>query len=88
MVIREHHLYEIVTYFKKNLRKGYPQETLLQALQNQGYAKLAIEKGLAIAQDELAQEAPQLKAKPVIRREVISPASIEDSKPFWKRFFS
>lgn len=86
MVIKEHHLYHIVDYFKKNLRKGYPKETLQQALIRQGYARLSIQKALEIAQDELAQEAPQLKSKPVIKREAVEEVKIE-SKPFWKRFF-
>ncbi|OIO44078.1 hypothetical protein CO038_04105 [Candidatus Pacearchaeota archaeon CG_4_9_14_0_2_um_filter_39_13] len=87
MVIREHHLYEIVSYFKKNLKKGYPQGTLVQALVNQGYAKIPIEKGLAIARDELANEAPKLNTKPVIKREIVGPRIEFDKKPFWKKFF-
>lgn len=79
----------LVAYFKKNLRKGYTEESLRWALINQGYSRLIVEKTLSRANKELAEEAPLLKAKPVIKHEVFDQEDnpVKVKKPWWKRIF-
>jgi len=80
---------KIVDYFKKNLKKGYTEDSLRWALINQGYSKISVEDAIMIANRELAQAAPLLKDKPVIKHEIIDEEgkTIEIKKSFWKRFF-
>mgnify|MGYP001562521425 FL=1 len=79
---------KIVDYLKKNLKKGYPLESLKWALVKQGYSRTIVDLAIKEANAELAREAPVLKEKPVITHEIIG----EDDKPvqkksWWKRFF-
>tara|TARA_Y100000310_G_scaffold317241_1_gene369899 strand:- start:11364 stop:11645 length:282 start_codon:yes stop_codon:yes gene_type:complete len=83
---------EIVSYIKKNVKKGYTEESLKWALMGQGYSKLEVEKGLKRAHMELAQQAPLLDAKPKITYEIVEPrehaVKVEsDSRPLWKKLF-
>lgn len=80
---------ELAEYVKKNLKKGYPQESLKWALVNQGHSKREVEKALKRVEEQLASEAPILETKPLINYEVIEPkdAVVEEKKSFWKRFF-
>ena len=80
---------DLVNYIKRNLKKGYTKESLKWALLNQGYSKIEVERALRKVDFELAQEAPQLEAKPNIKREVLSPKKQihEEKKGFWKRLF-
>jgi len=64
---------EIVTYLKKNFKKGYTQESLRWALLNQNYSKIEVERAMRRANEELANEAPILKTKPEIEHKIISP---------------
>ena len=79
----------LVEYFKKNLKKGYTEESLKWALINQGYSRSMIDSALERTHKELAEEAPILKEKPVIKYELLDennrPISIR--KPWWKRIF-
>lgn len=61
----------LIQYFKKNLRKGYTEDSLRWALVNQGYSRPIIENALQTATRELAEEAPLVKEKPVIKHEVL-----------------
>ncbi len=73
-------------YVKKNLKKGYPVETLRVALINQGYIRNSIDDAIRIALNELAKEAPVVKDKPQIEHEVIVEEPIvEEKKSFWKK---
>ena len=76
-------------YLKKNLKKGYTSDSLKWTLVNQGYSKVAIERALEIVNKELAEKAPILKEKPVIKYEIIdendNPITIK--KSFFKRIF-
>jgi len=78
---------KVVDYFKKNLLKGYTIDTLRWALINQGYSRTLVERAIVQANKELAEKAPILKEKPVIKYEIIG----EDDKPitlkksFWKK---
>jgi len=80
---------KIVDYFKRNLTKGYPSDSLKWALINQGYSRAIVEMALEQANKELAEKAPILKDKPVIKYEIIDehdqPVTIK--KSWWKRTF-
>jgi len=80
---------KIVDYFKKNLKKGYTEDSLRWALINQGYSKISVEDALRRVHKELAEKAPILKEKPVIKYEILDEEgkTIEIKKSFWKRFF-
>ena len=79
----------LVDYFKKNLTKGYTIDSLKWALINQGYSRVAIESAIHQVNKELAEKAPLLKEKPVIKYEIVdendNPITIK--KPWWKRVF-
>lgn len=62
---------QLVNYVKRNLKKGYTVESLKWALVDQGHSKMQIEKAMKRAEEELSQEAPILKTKPTIKREII-----------------
>lgn len=80
---------KIVDYVKKNLKKGYTEDSLRWALINQGYSKISVEDALRRVHMELAQKAPILKEKPVIKYEILDEDNnpIEIKKSFWKRIF-
>ncbi len=76
-------------YFKRNLTKGYPSDSLKWALIKQGYSRAIVEMALEQANKELAEKAPILKDKPVIKYEIIDehdqPVTIK--KSWWKRLW-
>ena len=78
---------KLVDYFKKNLAKGYTQESLRWALINQGYIRPAIEQSLKQANKELAEKAPILKEKPIINYELVDGNNnpIYIKKSWWRR---
>jgi hypothetical protein len=83
---------KLVDYLKKNLKKGYPVDTLRIALINQGYLRTTIDEALKDAMNEMAKEAPTIKEKPQIEHEVVEevPADetpVVEKKSFWKRLF-
>jgi len=80
---------KLINYFKKNLSKGYTPDSLRFALINQGYGKASVDIALEQANKELAEKAPVLKEKPVIKYEIIDEYNkpIVIKKPFWKRLF-
>ena len=77
----------LINYFKRNLKKGYTSGALKVALVNQGYSKVAVEEALKRANSELAEKAPIIKEKPVIKYEIIDEDDkvIEIKKSWWKR---
>lgn len=79
----------LVKYFKKNFKKGYPAESLRWALIRQGYSRNLVEKAMEQANKELAQEAPELKEKPKITYEIVDENNnpIIIKRPWWKRLF-
>lgn len=83
------HIRKIAEYYKKNIKKGYTPDALKWALINQGYQRFSVEKGIEIANQELAREAPILETKPVITHEIITESgeTMEVKKPWWKRIF-
>ncbi len=80
---------KIIDYFKKNLAKGYTLDSLKWALIDQGYSRAIVEIALEQANKELAEKAPILKEKPVIKYEIIDeydkPITIK--KSWWRRFW-
>jgi hypothetical protein len=79
----------LIDYFKKNLTKGYTSSTLKVALINQGYSRVAVEEALERAIAGLAEKAPVLKEKPIIKYEIIDQNDkvIKIKKHFLKRLF-
>lgn len=82
---------KLTEYIKKNLKKGYPLDTLKIALVNQGYSRSIIDEAIKLAMQELAKEAPALKEKPQIEHEILvedTTLPILENKPsFFKRLF-
>jgi len=76
-------------YFKKNLKKGYTEESLKWALIKQGHSRTVVERAIAQLHKELAEKAPILKEKPTIRYQIIDENNnpIEIKKSWWKRIF-
>jgi len=79
----------LIDYLKKNLTKGYTIDSLKFALINQGYSRPIVEMAIEKANKELAEKAPIIKEKPVIKYEIIdekdNPITIK--KSFWKWLF-
>ena len=79
----------LVEYIRKNLGKGYTLDSLKWALINQGYSRTEVAKAIDEFNKTLAEKAPILKEKPIIKYEIYG----EDNKPiklkvpWWKRFF-
>lgn len=82
---------KLTEYLKKNLKKGYPIETLRVALVGQGYSRALIDEAIKDATESLAKEAPILKEKPQIEHEVVEekPTVVEapEKKGFFKTLF-
>lgn len=78
---------ELVSYIKKNLKKGYTKDSLKWALVAQGHSKIEVDKALRITDLELAKDAPFLRTKPEIKYEILEPPNaIIEKKPFWKKW--
>lgn len=79
----------LVEYFKKNLKKGYPEESLKWALINQGYSRIMVDAALENMHKEFAEKAPVIKEKPKIIYQVLdeNDKPINFRKPWWKRIF-
>ncbi len=79
----------IARYIKKNLSKGYTLDSLKWALINQGYPRASIDLAIKQVHKDLAEKAPVLKEKPVIKYEIYDKDDnpIKIKKKFWKKFF-
>ena len=64
---RDDYIRQLVNYFKKNLSKGYTAESLKWALVKQGYSRTEISKALDVTTIEMAESAPKLIEKPMIK---------------------
>ena len=62
---------KLVAYIKKNLSKKYTQDALRWALIDQGYSRSAVDSAIEQANKELAEKAPILKEKPIIKHQII-----------------
>ena len=77
----------LVEYVKRNLKKGYPVDTLKIALVNQGYMRPTVDEAVQEAMKQMAIEAPVIKEKPEIEHEIIVEEPVVEKKSFWKRLF-
>ena len=80
----------LIDYFKKNLGKGYDEQTLRIALINQGYPRTAIELSLNQAKKELSSFKSLSSEKPKIKYEVVDEEGNvlqrTSKKSWWKKF--
>ncbi|MCA9488013.1 MAG: hypothetical protein KC516_03560 [Nanoarchaeota archaeon] len=78
---------QLVDYFKRNLKKGYPSDSLKFSLISQGYSRVAVEQAFTKANQELAEKAPPFKEKPVIIHQILdendNPVHVKRS--FWSK---
>lgn len=84
---------KLIEYLKKNLKKGYPIDTLRIALINQGYLRVTIDEAMKEAINELAKDAPAIKEKPQIEHEIYTEEPKEEipiieKKSFWEKITS
>ncbi len=77
----------LVEYIKRNLKKGYPTDTLKIALINQGYMRPTVDEAFQEAIKQMASEAPVIKEKPEIEHEIIVDEPVVEKKSFWKKLF-
>ena len=79
---------QLIDYFKKNLNKNYPENSLRFALESQGYSKVAVADALETAHKEIAESVPKLKEKPIIKYEFYNendqPIEVEPFT-FWEK---
>ena len=63
--------HQLVDYFIRNLEsKKYTGDSLKFALINQGYSRVAVSQAYDEAIKKMAEKAPVLKEKPIIKHEV------------------
>lgn len=88
MNLSKNYIRQLADYIKRNLKKGYTEDSLKWALVNQGHSKIEVEKAMHLVNSELVAEAPVLETKPEIKFEVVEPKQEEKKKGgFWKNFF-
>lgn len=78
---------QLIEYFKKNIGKGYDEDSLKFALINQGNSRALVDKAIFEAKKELSLERPKVvrEEKPEI---TITEEPVEEPKKSWfKRFF-
>lgn len=71
---------QIADHVKKNISKGYTSESIKYSLMSQGYSRTSVEKAIALANKQLAEEIPQLVEKPVITRKVLGVDELDTIK--------
>ena len=83
---------KLTEYIKKNMSKGYTSESLRWALINQRHSRVDVDKAIAQANKELAEQAPVVeKEKPKIKHELYDADNklikIKVHKPFFLKKF-
>jgi hypothetical protein len=81
------YLQQLANYIKSNLAKGYTLDSLKVSLTNQGYSRIAINNAIALANQQLAQNAPPMKERPVITYKAYQEEPIEKPKKSLKHIF-
>ncbi len=76
---------QLTDYIKKNLSKGYTEDTLKFSLISQGYSKISIDRAIELANRDLAKTIPLIKEKPQISYKITPNMPVR--KSFWKRIF-
>ena len=98
MDIPKNHISQLAEYIKKNLQKGYPEDTLRYSLLSQGYSRISIDNAIEQAQKALATKLKPMKEKPRITYKIITEdesGKTEEKeilvsglkRPWWKRMF-
>tara|TARA_Y100000310_G_scaffold338728_1_gene429258 strand:- start:1235 stop:1537 length:303 start_codon:yes stop_codon:yes gene_type:complete len=62
---------QLSEYIRKNLAKGYNQDTLKFSLMSQGYSRITVENALEKANKELATKIEPVKEKPRITYTIV-----------------
>ncbi len=78
---------QLIEYFKKNIGKGYTEDSLKFALVGQGNSRAIVDKALIEAKRELSVESPKVikEEKPEI---TVTEEPVEEPKKSWfRRFF-
>jgi SOS response regulatory protein OraA/RecX len=84
---------QLADHIKRNLAKGYTIESLKYSLLQQGYSRTSIEKSIEIANKQMAQEAPKMVEKPVIKFQTIDDSEMaqkvasQEEGGFFKKLF-
>ena len=84
----EGYIQQLADYIKRNLAKGYTLDSLRIALENQDYSKISIEQAIELAHKQLAESAPKMQEKPVIKYHFEPVEVVEEKKSFWQRIKS
>jgi len=79
---------KVIEYIRKNIKKGYPIETLKIALINQNYSRALIDEAIKEVLNQMAKEAPIIKEKPLIEHEIIIEDNDSSKESKRKGFFS
>jgi SOS response regulatory protein OraA/RecX len=77
---------QLADYLKKNISKGYTMNSLKWALINQGHSRTEIQMAIELANKQMAEAAPKMIEKPVIKFETEPPME-EKKKGFFARLF-
>lgn len=86
---------QLADHIKKNLIKGYTADSLKYSLMKQGYSRTCVEKSLELANKQLAESAPKMVEKPIIKYAVVDDADMAakvaaqdaQGKGFFKKIF-
>ena len=85
---------QLADHIKRNLSKGYTIESLRYSLMQQGYSRTSVEKAIQIANKQMAETAPKMVEKPVIRYQTVDDedmaakvANQDESQGFFKKLF-
>jgi hypothetical protein len=79
---------KVIEYLRKNLKKGYPIETLRIALINQNYSRPLIDEAIKEVLNQMAKEVPVINEKPRIEHEIIIEENNKEKSIKEKGFFS
>lgn len=86
---KEDHVNNLVDYIKKNMDKGYNPDSLRWALISQGNSRIEVDKAIALAQKEIAKQAPaQSNVEPAPQIDIAPENTQPENKSFWKSLFS
>jgi len=98
MDIPKNHISQLTEYIKKNLQKGYNQDTLRYSLISQGYSRISVDNAIDNAHRDLAKDIKPIKEKPQITYRLIEKDETGQEKEkeilvsglkrsWWKRVF-